>query len=89
MTRNERRQVSELVRTTEYLLRENIALKLVLEHRLVPNWRRLLDRLLADQEILAGVHLRFRDIYREIEVSENPATALQNFVTDFPLRKPQ
>jgi hypothetical protein len=89
MTRNERRQVSELVRTTECLLHENIALKLLLEHRQVSNWRRLLDRLLADKEILAGVHLRFRDIYREIEASENPSTALQNFVAGFSLRKPQ
>jgi len=40
----------------------NIALKPVREHREVPNWRRLLDRHLSDQEILAGGHLKFDPI---------------------------
>jgi len=40
----------------------NIALKLVLEHREVPNGRKLLDRLLSDKEILAGVSLKFDPI---------------------------
>jgi hypothetical protein len=89
MTRNEKRQVSELIRTTEYLLLENIAMKLLLEHRQIPNWRKLLDRLLADKEILAGVHLRFKDIYREIELSENPSIVLETLVSGLPSRKPQ
>lgn len=88
MTANERKHVSELVRTTEYLLLENLALKLVLEHRKVPGWRRLLDKLLADKEILAGVHLRFKDIYREIELSENASRALNVLVSGIALRKP-
>jgi len=41
---------------------ENIALKLVLEHRKVPNWEKLLDHLLSDKEMLAGVRLEFSDL---------------------------
>ena len=88
MTRNERNHVSELIRTTEYLLLENLALKLLLEHREVPGWRKLLDKLLADKEMVAGVHLRFRDIYREIEVSDSPSIALQTLVSGIGVRKP-
>jgi hypothetical protein len=88
MTRNERKHVSELVRSTEYLLRENLALKLVLEHRQVSGWRKLLDKLLADKEILAGVHLRFADIYREIEISDDPSRALDTLVSGIGSRKP-
>lgn len=87
MTKTEKQQVSELLRATEVLLLENIALKLVLEHRQVPNWHKLLDRLLSDKELLAGVHLRFRDVHREIEATDNPATALQTLVGTLPSRK--
>jgi hypothetical protein len=89
MTRNERKHVSELVRTTEYLLFENLALKLVLEHKEVPGWRKLLNQILADKEILAGVHLRFKDIYREIDLSDSPSSALHTLVSGIALRKPQ
>lgn len=89
MTRGERRQVSELLRATEYILLENIALRLVLEHKEVPNWRKLLERILEDKEILAGVHLRFRDIYREIEAAEDPSDAMQRLVSGLPSRKVQ
>jgi hypothetical protein len=87
MTKTERNRVSELLRATEFILLENIALKLVLEHRQVPNWRKLLDDLLADKEILAGVQLRFKDIHREMELGENPATALQNLIGSLPRGK--
>ena len=87
MTKIEKERVSELLRATEILLLENIALKLVLENRQVPNWRRLLDRLLSDKELLAGVHLRFRDVHREIEIGENPANALHRLIGSLPSRK--
>ena len=87
MTKSEKQQVSELLRATEVLLLENIALKLVLDHRQVPKWRKLLDRLLSDKELLAGVHLRFRDVHPEIESGDNPATALQTLVGTLPSRK--
>ena len=87
MTKTERNRVSELLRATEFLLLENIALKLVLEHRQVPNWRKLLDHLLADKEILAGVKLRFKDIHREMEFGEDPADSLQGLIGSLPRRK--
>jgi hypothetical protein len=77
-----------LVGSIEYLLLENLALKLVLEHGEVPGWRKLLDKLLADKEILAGVHLRFKDTYREIEFSDTPSKALNALVCGIAVRKP-
>ncbi len=66
MTKQEKKRLSSVLRATEYLFLENISLKLVLEHREVPNWQKLLDHLLADKEMLAGVRLKFRDVYKEI-----------------------
>jgi hypothetical protein len=66
MTKQEKKRLSSVLRATEYLFLENIALKLVLEHREVPNWQKLLDHLPADKEMLAGVRLKFRDVYKEI-----------------------
>lgn len=61
MTKQEKKRLSAVLRATEYLFLENIALKLVLEHREVRNWQKL-ERLLADKEMLAGVRLKFGDI---------------------------
>ncbi len=60
MTKQEKKRLSSVLRATEYLFLENIALKLVLEHREVQNWQKLLDHLLADKEMLAGVRLKLR-----------------------------
>jgi hypothetical protein len=69
--------LSTVIRAAEYLFLENIALKLVLEHRSVPNWQKLLERLLADKEMLAGVRLKFRDLYDQLEESTDPSDALE------------
>ena len=86
MTKDERQQVSDLLRATECLLHENIALTLVLEHHQVRNWRKLLDHLLADEEILAGVRLRFKDVHREVELGGDSADALHALVGSLPAR---
>ena len=62
MTKQERIRLAGVLRATEYLFLENIALKLVLEHRAVTNWQKLLDRLLDDKEMLTGVRLKFSDL---------------------------
>jgi hypothetical protein len=80
MTKEEKKRLSTVLRATEYLFLENIALKLVLEHREVPNWQKLLDHLLTDKEILAGVRLKFSDLYSEIEGSDDPSSALATFL---------
>jgi len=54
MTKAEKERLSSVLRATEYLFLENLALKLVLDHRGVANWQILVDRLLDDKEILAG-----------------------------------
>ena len=69
MNQDEKRRLSAVLHATEYLFLENMALKLVLEHRGVANWQKLADHLISDKEMLGGVELTFRDLYREIEKS--------------------
>lgn len=89
MTKQEKQRLTAILRATEYLFLENIALKLVLEHREVPNWQKLLDHLLADKEILAGVRLKFRDVYQEVEGSADPSAALDALLGGLPaVKKP-
>jgi len=87
MTKEEKKRLSTVLRATEYLFLENIALKLVLEHREVPNWQKLVEHLLSDKEMLAGVRLKFRDLYREIEGSSDPSAALEALLGEFPAAK--
>jgi hypothetical protein len=87
MTKEEKKRLSAVLRATEYLFLENIALKLVLEHREVPNWQKLVEHLLSDKEMLAGVRLKFRDLYREIEGSSDPSAALEALLGEFPAAK--
>jgi hypothetical protein len=86
MTKDEKKRVAAVIRATEYLFLENIALKLVLEYRAVPHWQKLLEKLLADKEIMAGVHLKFQDIHREIEKSEDPSKAFDALIAGLPKR---
>lgn len=76
MTKEEKMRLAAVVQAAEYLFLENIALKLVLEHRSVPNWKKLLERLLSDQEILAGVRLKFEPIYEEVKQGRDFSEAL-------------
>jgi hypothetical protein len=87
MTKQEKRRLSAVLQTTEYLFLENIALKLVLEHRAVPNWQKLLEHLLADKEILAGVRPKFSDLNRAIEGSSDATAALETFLGELPAPK--
>ena len=87
MTKAEKKRLAAVLHATEYLFLENIALKLILEHRAVANWEKLLDRLLSDKEMLAGVRLKFRDLYREIERSTDPSKALEALLGELPAPK--
>ena len=58
MTKEERKRVAALMEAAECLLLENLALKLVLEHRAVPNWQRLVNKLMEDEDLMSGVRLR-------------------------------
>jgi hypothetical protein len=84
MTKAEKERLSAVVRATEYLFLENVALKLVLNHREVPNWQKLVEHLLGDKEMLAGVRLRFRDLYRDIEQSADPSASLHALLGELP-----
>jgi len=80
MTKQEKKRLSTVLRATEYLFLENIALKLVLEHRQVANWEKLLDHLLSDEELLGGVRLKFSDLYRNLEAAKDPSIVLDTFL---------
>ena len=84
MTNREKERLYVVLRATEYLFLENIALKLVLEHRAVPNWQMLVDRLLDDKDMLAGVRLKFRDLYSAIGKSADPSAALEALLGELP-----
>ncbi len=87
MTKAEKKRLSTVLRATQYLFLENIALKLVLEHRGVPNWQKLLEKLLSDKEMLAGVRLKFRDLYNQLEGCEDPSGALEALLSELPAPK--
>jgi len=87
MTTEEKKRLSAVLRATEYLFLENIALKLVLEHREVANWQKLLDHLLSDEEMMAGVRLKFSDLYRKLEGSKDPSSVLADFLKGLPASK--
>jgi len=89
MTKEEKKSLSAVIRAAEYLFLENIALKLVLEHRAVSNWQKLLQRLLEDREMLAGVRLKFRDLYDQLEGSADPSDALEALMRELPVKKAQ
>jgi hypothetical protein len=78
-----------MIGVAEFLFLENIALKLVLEHYAVSNWQKLVDRLMSDEEMLAGVGLRFRDLGRKLERSVDPSAALEELLGISPkIKKP-
>lgn len=87
MTAQEKKRLSALFCATEFLFLENLALKLVLDYRQVPHWQKLLDRLLEDQEMLAGVRLKFSDLAAELDRSADPTAALESFLGELPARK--
>jgi hypothetical protein len=87
MTKTEKDRLAVILRTTEHLFLENIALKLVLEHLAVPHWQKLLDHLLEDKEMLAGVRLKFRDLYAAIDKSSDPSAALEELMRELPTPK--
>jgi hypothetical protein len=87
MTKQEKKRLSTVLRATEYLFLENIALKLAPEHREVRAWQKLVEHLLSDKEMLAGVRLKFRDLYGEIEGSGDPSAALEALLGKLPAAK--
>jgi hypothetical protein len=87
MTKQERKRLSAILSATEYLFLENIALKLILEYREVVNWQKLLEKLLSDREMLAGVRLQFKDIRAAIQGAADPSQALEDFLGKLPASK--
>jgi len=89
MTKDERKRMDAVIGVAEVLFLENIALKLVLDHRAVPNWQKLVDRLMSDEEMLAGVRLKFQNLGRKLERSVEPSAALEGLLGIAPkIKKP-
>ena len=76
MTKDERKRFASLTEVAECLFLENLALKMVLEHHAVPNWQKLVDRIVDDPDLLAGVHLKFQGLHAKLERTPNPSAAL-------------
>jgi hypothetical protein len=87
MNKDERKRFTAVVEAAQCLFLENLALKLVLEHRAVPNWQKLVDKLMGGDELLAGVHLKFEDLYDKLERVPDPATALDALIGPLPRTK--
>jgi len=87
MTKEERKRVGAMIEAAECLFLENLALKLVLEHRAVPNWQKLVDRLMADEELMSGVRLRFSDLYEKLERVPDAEAALETLIGPLPRPK--
>jgi hypothetical protein len=87
MTKHERKRFAAVIEAAECLYLENIALKLVLEHREVANWQMLVERIMQDAEILDGIHLKFRDLYEKLERVPDASAALDNLLAPLPRSK--
>ena len=87
MNKQEKKRLAAVIRATEYLFLENISLKLVLEHRAVPNWQQLLERLLSDKEMLAGVRLNFETSIRNLRNRRIPQALWMHSWENFLHRK--
>lgn len=87
MTKEERKRFAAVVEAAECLFLENLALKLVLEHRAVPNWQKLVTKLMEDEELMSGVHLRFSDLYEKLERVPDAAAALDTLIGPLPRAK--
>lgn len=53
----------------------------------MPHWQKLLDRLLEDKEMLAGVQLKFHNLYQQLDRSPNPSEILETFLAGLPKPK--
>lgn len=87
MTKDERGRFGALIEAVECLFLENLALKLVLEHRSVPNWQKLVDKLMEDEELMGGVHLKFNDLFEHLQRVPDPSTALDALLGPLPRTK--
>jgi len=87
MTKEERKRVAALIEAAECLFLENLALKLVMEYRAVPQWEKLVKKLMEDEELMGGVRLRFADLYGNLERAPDAAAALDTLLGPLPRSK--
>jgi hypothetical protein len=87
MTKDERKRFAAVIEAAECLFLENLALKLVMEHRVVPNWQKLVNKLMQDEELMSGVRLKFSDLYGKLERVPDAAAALETMIGPLPRAK--
>ena len=49
------------------------------KNRQVANWQELLDHLLSDKGLMAGVRLKLRDLYSDLDASKDPTSSSMPF----------
>jgi hypothetical protein len=59
----------------------------VLDHREVPNWQRLVNKLMEDEELMNGVRLKFSDLYKKLERVPDAEAALDTLIGRRPKTK--
>lgn len=89
MTDAEKKRMLAVVRATEFLFSENIALKTVLLSHRIPMhvWEREASRLVNDPELSPQVRARFQHLYDEIEQAHDEAQAVQELLQALPKPK--
>jgi hypothetical protein len=87
MTQRRAQAFAALIEAADCLYLENVALKIVLEHRALANWQKLVNKLMSAPEMLAGIHLKFRNLYEHLERVPDPAAAFGNLAEPSSLAK--
>ena len=57
------------------------------KNRQAANWQELLDHLLSDKALMAGVRLKFSDLYSDLEASKDTTSVRDAFLTGLPAAK--
>ena len=89
MTDPEKKRMLQILRATESLYSEALALKAVLRSRGVtqPVWEKECARLMHDPELATMVHARFQQLYDEIEHSHDETAAVEALLQALPVAK--
>jgi hypothetical protein len=89
MTDAEKKRMLQILRATEMLYSECLALKSVLRSRGVSRkaWEKECARLMSDPELAPLVHVKFEQLYAEIEQARDEAKAVEELLQALPVAK--
>lgn len=89
MTADEKKRMLGIVRATEFLFSEGIALKTVLLSHRIPKhvWEKECSQLMNDPELSPLVHAKFQHLYLEIEQARDESEAFEELLRVLPKPK--